>query len=77
MVSIKIIAFGQLAELIGDSAVDMQATDIADLQRLLAERFPALKNKKYALAVNKQVVSGNAPLAEGSTVALLPPFSGG
>ena len=77
MVSLNILAFGQLAELIGDDPITMNAADTADLQILLVERFPMLENKKYVIAVNKQVVTGNVLLHEGSTVALLPPFSGG
>ena len=77
MVEVKLIAFGQLAEILGDDELNLIAADTAGLEEALNNRFPELKNKKYLLAVNKQVVSINILLTEGATVALLPPFSGG
>jgi molybdopterin synthase sulfur carrier subunit len=77
MVAITLIAFGQLAELLGDTQITMHALDTAGLQESLINHFPELKNRKYVIAVNKQVSSVNVLLTEGATVALLPPFSGG
>jgi len=77
MAAITLLAFGQLAELFGDTKLTIHASDTAGLQESLIQRFPELKNKKYLLAVNKQVVSANVQLQEGATVAMLPPFSGG
>ncbi|TDO19566.1 MoaD/ThiS family protein [Pedobacter duraquae] len=77
MVKVKLIAFGQLAEILGDDELNLNAADTNGLKDALNQRFPELKNKKYVLAVNKQVVSINILLTEGATVALLPPFSGG
>jgi molybdopterin converting factor small subunit len=44
-----------------------------DLNKL----YPALAEKKYAVAVDKQVVNKNISLTSDNTVAILPPFSGG
>jgi molybdopterin converting factor small subunit len=44
---------------------------------MLEEKYEQLKGIKYAIAVDKKIVSGNAPLQDKSVVALLPPFSGG
>ena len=72
------MVFGQLTDIFRSSSLLMR--DIPDTDRLLAEltrRFPQLGVSKYVLAVNKKTISGNTPLSDGSTVALLPPFSGG
>jgi molybdopterin synthase sulfur carrier subunit len=39
--------------------------------------YPSLADAKYLIAVDKQTVTGNTILKEGSMIALLPPFSGG
>jgi len=73
---IKIIAFGQIAEVTGkEFTLDVRDTD--SLQITLTEKFPALANKKYALAVNKKLITVNIALSENDTVALMPPYSGG
>ena len=75
--SIKIILFGKLAD-IADNSVSV--TNVADTDRLvdaLHKDYPALANTKYVIAVDKQVIKENTVLNNNSTVALLPPFSGG
>ena len=74
--AIKIIAFGQIAEITGkDFSVD--ANDLDTLKSFLNRQFPGLADKKYAVAVNKRLVSDNVTLTENDTVALMPPYSGG
>jgi len=73
---IKIIAFGQIAEITGKELV-IEALDTASLQQALRDKFPALAEKKYAIAVNKILVSDNHILTDNDTVALMPPYSGG
>lgn len=75
--SIKIILFGKLADIAGNS---VSVKNVADTDRLvdaLHKDYPALANTKYLIAVDKQVIKGNTVLNNNSTVALLPPFSGG
>ncbi len=74
--AIKVIAFGQIAEITG-SEVSVDATDTAELKARLDVQFPALENKKYAVAVNKKIVAGTVTLNENDEVALMPPYSGG
>lgn len=74
----KILAFGKIAEIIGKPQLevdDFPTTEI--LLGFLHQQYPALKNHKFSIAVNKKQVNGNAPIALGAEVALLPPFSGG
>ena len=75
---IKLLAFGQIADLTGQS--ESEITDVIntdELKQKLSEQFPELSRSKYSVAVNKKIVQGNAQLNNGDTVALLPPFSGG
>lgn len=75
---IRIIIFGQLTEIIKSS--EFTLTGIADTNSLaneLNKLYPALADAKYMIAVDKQTITGNTILKEGSTVALMPPFSGG
>lgn len=74
--AIKIIAFGQIAEITGKELV-IEANDITVLKAALQIEFPALAQKKYAIAVNKKLVTENITLTENDTVALMPPYSGG
>jgi molybdopterin synthase sulfur carrier subunit len=70
--------FGQLTDILNTSSLTL--SDIADTNSLVIElnkQYPALTGSKYILAVNKQTVTSNTILKEDSTVALLPPFSGG
>jgi len=74
--AIKIIAFGQIAEITGKEFA-IEANNILALKAALLEEFPALAEKKYAVAVNKKLVADNVTLLENDTVALMPPYSGG
>ncbi len=76
--AIRIMIFGQLTDILNTSSLTL--SDIADTNSLVIElnkQYPALTGSKYILAVNKQTVTSNTILKEDSTVALLPPFSGG
>ncbi|MFT3679682.1 MAG: MoaD/ThiS family protein [Ferruginibacter sp.] len=75
---VNILLFGQLTDITGTG--NMVLEDMADtnaVTRKLEEQFPALAHSKYVMAVDKKVISGNTILNNNSTVALLPPFSGG
>ena len=75
---ITVLAFGPVMEVVGRSSFavnDVQTTE--DLSNHLQQKFPALLNMNYAVAVNKQLVANAVTLNDGDTVALLPPFSGG
>ena len=75
---IKVRTFGPLTDIIRTSEVTLSGNaDTDSLVRELTEKYPALREKKFMLAVDQKTVSGNTLLTPGSTVALLPPFSGG
>lgn len=74
---VNIIIFGQLKDITGGSLSLENVSDTDDLVGKLNQLYPALANKKYIIAVDKQVVTGNTALTNSNVVALLPPFSGG
>jgi len=74
---LNIIIFGQLTDITGRSLSLDNITDTDNLVRQLNKLYPALADKKYVIAVDKQVVTTNTVLTNNNTVALLPPFSGG
>ncbi len=73
-----VLFFGPLAEITGTDRLELDGyADSGSLQAALVQRFPQLRDKKYLIAVNKVLVRENVSLSNASTVALLPPFSGG
>lgn len=73
-----VLFFGQLAEMAGLKELSIEDTkDTAALRSLLLLRFPALAEVVFKLAVNTIIIDKDIPLQANSTIALLPPFSGG
>lgn len=75
---VQIIIFGQLTDITGKSGLILH--DISDTDTLiqaLQKMYPALADSKYAIALDKKVILKNTILTDNSTIALLPPFSGG
>ena len=75
---VNVLTFGQVTDIINQSSLEVgDIADVNGLKQMLEEKYEQLKGIKYAIAVDKKIVSGNAPLQDKSVVALLPPFSGG
>ena len=75
---INIIVFGQLTDIIGnDNLVVSDTKDTDSLMEQLYKLYPALADTKFLIAVDKQLITANTILTNNSTIALLPPFSGG
>jgi sulfur-carrier protein len=73
-----ILFFGQIAEITGST--DLLLENLADTNHAIAslqEKFPALKNSKYIIAVDKKIINKNTLLTNNNTIALMPAFSGG
>ena len=75
--SVKIILFGKLAEIAGGAVSVDNVADTDSLINDLQKKYPEFAKTKYLIAVDKQVIKENTVLNKKSTVALLPPFSGG
>ena len=74
----NIMVFGQLEDITGASIISID--EVADTEQLLNSlyiRFPQLKQKKILIAVDQKIIQENTVINDQSTVALLPPFSGG
>ncbi len=76
--TIQIIAFGKVAEIIGSVNFTMEHMASTDaLKKYLLQLFPELAKVKFAMAVNKKLITTDAPIEASANIALLPPFSGG
>lgn len=74
----NIMVFGQLEDITGASIISIDVvTDTEQLLNSLYIRFPQLKEKKILIAVDQKIIQENTVINDQSTVALLPPFSGG
>jgi sulfur-carrier protein len=75
---INVSLFGQLTDITGSSSLVI--TGVADtdgLEHALNKLYPAMAALKYIIAVNRKMVSSNTPIDASSSIAVLPPFSGG
>jgi sulfur-carrier protein len=75
--TVNIIVFGQLADIMGSSISMEGINDTDTLHKKLLASYPALAGIKYRIAANKKLVDTNTPLTDNTEIALLPPFSGG
>jgi molybdopterin synthase sulfur carrier subunit len=74
----QILFFGQLVDITGSSTLTMpDVPDTDALVQQLHQLYPALATIKYVIAVDKKKTSENVSLQSHTTIALLPPFSGG
>lgn len=75
---INVLAFGSIADTIGNKSFIMEEIDSTEtLQKILEDKYPSLRTLQYAIAVNEEIIQIPVPLENNSTVAILPPFSGG
>lgn len=74
----EVKAFGMIAEKIGTDSIQVSGIETIDeLKIYLNEQFPNLKDMKFSIALDKQIIQDALEIPAGSEVALLPPFSGG
>ena len=79
---IRLLAFASAREAIGSAEVEIvlpEDCDLAALRRRLLSDYPRLEPlwPRLAVAVDGELAAGEATLADGAEVALLPPVSGG
>ena len=75
---IQVMVFGQLTERTGSNLIWLSGiTDSDSLLAVLKENYPKLGESKFAIAIDKKIVSENTPVLPGSTIVIMPPFSGG
>lgn len=75
---VNVLFFGMIRDIAGSNNLLLNnAHDTDEVIEQLQTMFPQLKNTKYRVAVNKNLIHDNATLPDGAEVAILPPFSGG
>lgn len=74
---VQVVPFGQITDITGSETFSMNVATTGELRTLLEEKYPQLRSRKFAIAVNKQLIKGDVALPQHAEVALLPPFSGG
>lgn len=75
---IEILFFGQLIDKTGCSRMHLDNPGtIAQLKEQLFLKFPKLSSTTYTIALNNQLVLEDQTISENSTIAFMPPFSGG
>ncbi len=82
MVTVTILLFASLAEALGrrQFAFPLHEGDtVADISQRLIAQYPALARFAPTLlyALNEEYVKAGAHVTDGSTLALIPPVSGG
>lgn len=74
----KILTFGVITEIIGKKNIAIgNVSSTQELQTLLEDQYPRLKEVKYAIAIDRKIITHSMPIDGNSIIALLPPFSGG
>ncbi len=78
----KVLLFARARDLVGADAVEIDlpaGATVAELRRVLAERYPGLSPllARCAVAVDNEFANDDLPLSPTAVVALLPPVSGG
>ena len=74
----NVLLFGMLADEIKQSTIEIEnAFDTDSLLSKLKAFHPVFKDATFAIAVNMELVNGNASIFENDEIALLPPFAGG
>ena len=75
---IKLLPFGKIADILPQQEWKLEGVETAGaLRGHLEAKFSELKSLHYLIAVDQKMANDDSPLQEHSTVALLPPFSGG
>jgi len=75
---VSILFFGPLVEITGCDSLELEhVADTEHVQAELNRRFPALAAASFVIALDHTIVTENTAVRENSTIALLPPFSGG
>ena len=73
----RILLFGELREIAGSSAIDMEVNNVESLKSALFTQWPSFAHKTLSIAINKKIVHDNATICSTDEVAVMPPFSGG
>jgi sulfur-carrier protein len=75
----KVLFFAHLRDGAGQESVDIEAAGktVADLKQMIGEQFGLGKMDSVMTAINEEFASDEDIIAEGDTIAFIPPVSGG
>ncbi|HKW31427.1 MAG TPA: molybdopterin converting factor subunit 1 [Candidatus Acidoferrum sp.] len=81
-VRVKVLFFGRLKDVVGQSEESLDLHDASTIEQLFAlysQRIPELAKYRSSVVAshNQEFASWDAPLRSGDEVAFLPPVSGG
>jgi len=75
---VNVLIFGPLKDVTHTTMCQVEDVDNTDAMiEKMNKQYPDLRNRKYLIAVEKEIVQSNTILKDNFTVALLPPYSGG
>lgn len=75
---VKVLLFGIFSERADTSKIIVEdVKDKNELMQRIGMEYAFLKEMKYLIAVNQEVINNNIELKDGDEIALLPPFAGG
>lgn len=75
---LQITIFGQLTDITESSRISLPSVSNTDeLLAALKQQYSALGTAKFVVAVDKKIIQENTEITANSSIALLPPFSGG
>ena len=75
---LKIKLYGYLADDIGDTLETDHLNTLGELLSYLNKSYPVLSNKRFSIAVNREMESDlQRKINCSDELALLPPFAGG
>jgi molybdopterin synthase catalytic subunit len=82
MINVSVVFLGPARDFAEAESASVELADgasIADLRRVLADRYPGLRNALPTIrfAINEEFATDDATLGAGDEVALIPPVSGG
>lgn len=81
--TLELLYFAAVRDLLGTSSEQVEVPDsvttVAQLEAHLKERYPELRERmgSIRIAVNEAFAAPSEPVADGDTVALIPPVAGG
>lgn len=74
---VKVLYFGAAQELAGKSSEELNTVDTVSLRRIILEKYPAMQNISFRMALNRNLLRDESVLIENDVIAILPPFRGG
>lgn len=78
MREITLTFYGVLAEIAGTHQTTVSHIETIDeLKTHMGAAYPGINKHNYIIAVNNKIAGNNQSIHHGSSIAIMPPFSGG